>query len=242
MMAENITLELRVPTTMSDIKLDQYQKYIGVVNGVEQESEESINFVNLKALEIFCGLELKESYKLPISHFSEIIGDLTAALSEDTPLVKRFWFRGSNDNEVEFGMVPDLNNLSFGEYIDLDKYVSDWKQMHKAMAVLFRPITKKKKDLYDIEEYEGSAKYADYMRHMPLNVALGAIVFFYRLGMKLSKHTMNYSLSQMTTDQRLQLEKAFLDKSGVGIKQFMLLLEEMSQSLIKLPKNHLENV
>lgn len=241
-MAENITLELKVPTTMSDIKLEQYQKYIGVVNGVEEESEESINFVNLKALEIFCGLELRESYKLPMSHFSEIIADLSAALSEDTPLVKRFWFRGSNGNEVEFGMIPDLNNLSFGEYIDLDKYISDWKQMHRAMAVLFRPITKKKKDLYDIEEYEGSDKYADYMRHMPLNVALGALVFFYRLGMKLSKHTMNYSLSQMTTDQRLQLEKAFLDKSGVGIKQFMLLLEEMSQSLIKLPKSHLESV
>ena len=242
MMSKNITLELKVPTRMSDIKLEQYQKYIAVVSGIEQESEESVNFVNLKALEIFCGLELKESYKLPVSSFSEIIEDLTSALSEDTPLVKRFWFRGSNGTEVEFGMVPDLNNLSFGEYIDLDKYISDWKQMHKAMAVLFRPITKKKKDLYDIEDYEGSDKYADYMKHMPLNVALGAVVFFYRLGMKLSKHTMSYSLNQLTTDQRLQVEKQFLDKSGVGIKQFMQSLEEMSQSLIKLPNSHFESV
>ena len=242
MMSKNITLELKVPTRMSDIKLEQYQKYIAVVSGIEQESEESVNFVNLKALEIFCGLELKESYKLPVSSFSEIIEDLTSALSEDTPLVKRFWFRGSNGTEVEFGMVPDLNNLSFGEYIDLDKYISDWKQMHKAMAVLFRPITKKKKDLYDIEDYEGSDKYADYMKHMPLNVALGAVVFFYRLGMKLSKHTMSYSLNQLTTDQRLQVEKQFLEKSGVGIKQFMQSLEEMSQSLIKLPNSHFESV
>ena len=241
-MSKNITLELKVPTRMSDIKLEQYQKYIAVASGIEQESEESVNFVNLKALEIFCGLELKESYKLPVSSFSEIIEDLTSALSEDTPLVKRFWFRGSNGTEVEFGMVPDLNNLSFGEYIDLDKYISDWKQRHKAMAVLFRPITKKKKDLYDIEDYEGSDKYADYMKHMPLNVALGAVVFFYRLGMKLSKHTMSYSLNQLTTDQRLQVEKQFLDKSGVGIKQFMQSLEEMSQSLIKLPNSHFESV
>ena len=236
-MAENITLELSVPTRMSDIRLEQYQKYLKVVEAVDQESEESVNFVNLKALEIFCGLQLKESYKLPLSEFSGIIEDLSSALAEKTPLVKRFWFRGDNGNEVEFGMIPDLNNMSFGEYVDLDKYISSWPDMHKAMAVLFRPITKKKKDLYDIEEYEGSDKYADYMRYMPLNVALGALVFFYRLGMKLSKHTMNYSLNQMTTDQRSQVEKTFLERSGVGINQFMQSLEEMSQSLIKLPSN-----
>lgn len=241
MMAKNITLELNVPTKMSDIKLEQYQKYLKVVNGVDQESEESVNFVNLKALEIFCGLQLKDSYKLPISEFSGIIEDLSSALDESTPLVKRFWFRGSNGEEVEFGMIPDLNNMSFGEYVDLDKYISSWPDMHKAMAVLFRPITKKRKDLYDIEEYDSSDKYSDYMRYMPLNVALGAVVFFYRLGMKLSKHTMNSSLNQMTKDQRSQVEKAFLDKNGVGISQFMHLLEEMSQNLIRLPNSPSEN-
>lgn len=236
-MSKNITLELNVPTRMSDVKLEQYQKYLKVVSGIDGESEESVNFVNLKALEIFCGLQLKDSYKLPISEFSGIIEDLSKALAEDTPLVKRFWFKGSNGEEVEFGMIPDLNNLSFGEYVDLDKYISNWPDMHKAMAVLFRPINKKKKDLYDIEEYESSDKYSDYMRHMPLNVALGAVVFFYRLGMKLSKHTMSYSLSQLTTEQRSQVEKTFSERSGVGINQFMHLLEEMSQSLIRLPRN-----
>jgi hypothetical protein len=240
-MAENITLELQVPTKMSDVKLHQYQKYINILSGIETETEESINFVNLKALEIFCGLQLKDSYKLPMSEFSGIIEDLSSALAEDTPLVKRFWFKGSNGEEVEFGMIPDLSNMSFGEYVDLDKYISDWKQMHKAMAVLFRPINKKKKDLYDIEDYDGSDKYAEYMKYMPLNVALGALVFFYRLGMKLSKHMMSYSLKNLTEQERLQVEKAFSERSGVGINQFMRLLEEMSQDLIRLPKSPLES-
>ena len=238
-MAENITLELQVPTKMSDIQLQQYQKYINILAGIEGETEESVNFVNLKALEIFCGLQLKDSYKLPMSEFSGIIEDLSSALAEETPLVKRFWFKGSNGEEVEFGMIPDLSSMSFGEYVDLDKYISDWKQMHKAMAVLFRPINKKKKDLYDIEDYDGSDKYADYMKYMPLNVALGALVFFYRLGMKLSRHTMSYSLKNLSKEEQSQLEKAFLDKNGVGINQFMRLLEEMSQDLIKLPKSPL---
>lgn len=242
MMKENITLELNVPSRMADIKLEQYQKYIKILDGVDQETEESVNFVNLKALEIFCGLQLKDSYKLPMADFSEIIKDLTKALQEQTPLVKRFWFRGSDGNEVEFGMIPDLSNMSFGEYVDLDKYISNISDIHKAMAVLFRPVIKSKKDLYDIEEYEGSDRYADYMRHMPLNVALGALVFFYRLGTKLVKHTVSSSLSSMTTEQQSQLEKRFLERNGVGINQFMQWQEETLQDLMRLPKNQLESV
>lgn len=237
-MSKVVELEIAVPTLMSDIKLEQYQKYINVVNKIEEETEESTNFVNLKALEIFCGLELKESYKLPMSHFTGIIKELSSVMSQDTPLIKRFWFRGSNGVEVEFGMIPDLQSISFGEYIDLDRYINDWSDMHKAMAVLFRPVVASKKDLYEIEEYEGSDKYSSYMQKMPLNVALGAMVFFYRLGMKLSKYTMDYSLEGMGKEERLEVEKRFLDKNGVGINQFMQSLEEMSSNLMKLPKLH----
>ena len=240
-MAESITLEASVPSSMSDIKLEQYQKYIKVLKGIDQETDESVNFVNLKALEIFCGLQLKDSYKLPMSEFVEIIEDLTVALKEETPLVKTFYFRGSNGTEVEFGMIPDLSNMSFGEYVDLDKYISNWPDMHKAMAILFRPITKKSRGLYDIEEYKGSDKYADYMKHMPLNVALGSLVFFYRLGMKLSRHMTTYLLKKLTLQERSLAEKRFLEKNGVGISQYMHLLEEMSQDLIKSPRSHLES-
>ena len=236
-MSKTIQLELSIPQRLADIKLEQYQKYVKVLDGIDKEAEEAGDFINLKALETFCGLELKESYKLPMRSFEAVLEAIANCLQEPTPLVKRFWFRGSNGTEVEFGMIPDLNNISFGEYIDLDRYISDWSQMHKAMAILFRPITAKKGEFYEIEDYEGSDKYAGYMQHMPTNVALGALVFFYRLGMKLSKHTMDYSLSEMTADQRSQVEKRFLEQSGVGINQFMHSLEEMLQGLTRLPKN-----
>lgn len=231
-----IELEFSIPEGLSDITLEEYQRYVSVVNNTDLEDPENNDFVNLKALEVFCGLELKQSYKLPMSYFEEVLNQVYTCLNEDTPLIKRFWFRGSNGEEVEFGMIPDLQNISFGEYIDLENYISDWKNMHKAMAVLFRPITAHAKDMYDIEEYEGSKKYAHYMKHMPVNVTLGAVVFFYRLGMKLSKHTTNYSLLQMTKDQLSRVENKLLERNGVGINQFMLLQEEMYSNLSKLPK------
>ena len=232
----NVNLQVAIPKSLDAISLEQYQKYIEVVSKIDLDNPETNDFVNLKALEIFCGLELKDSYKLPLKSFEAVLQKVYSCLEEDTPLMKRFWFKGSNGEEVEFGMIPDLQNISFGEYIDLENYISDWKNMHKAMAVLFRPITAHAKDMYDIEEYEGSKKYAHYMKHMPVSVALGAVVFFYRLGMKLSKHTTNYSLLEMTKDQLSKLESNLLERNGVGINQFMLLQEEMSSSLMKLPK------
>lgn len=236
-MSKTIELEFRVPTRLSDLTLGELQKFRAVTDQIKEATEESERFVNLKALEIFCGLELKESYNLPLSSFSSLIENINKCLSEATPLVKRFWFRGSNGEEVEFGMNPNLNELSFGEYVDLDTYMSDFSNMHKAMAVLFRPIVKKHKELYEIEEYVGGDKYHDYMKYMPANVAMGAIVFFYRLGSKLSRYTMNSLLEEEQKKGNTALKEA-LEENGVGINQYMDLLEGMSTSLSQSPRFH----
>ena len=111
---------------------------------------------------------------LPISqHILSIVGG-------KHPLVKRLSFRGK-----EYGFVPNLEEMSFGEYIDLDSYLSDMQQLHKTVGVLYRPIVKEKGDLYEIEPYKGTDGYADF----PLDVALGATLFFYRLSNKLLKDT-----------------------------------------------------
>lgn len=230
-----IQLKITIPESLDDITLEQYQKYVKVMSKLDKDSDGAAEFANLKALEIFCGLELKESYKIPLHTFDAVLEQLALVLSQDTPLKKRFWFRGSNGVEVEYGMHPNLNDMTSGEYFDLDKYLNNFEDMHKAMAILFRPIVKKHKDLYQIEDYQGSDKYAEYMKYMPASVAIGARVFFYRLGMKLSKHTIASSLQGLKPQELSQVESKFSEANGVGIHQFMHSLEEMSQSLTKLP-------
>ena len=147
---------------------------------------------------------------------------------------------GSNGVEVSFGMIPALDEMTFGEYVDLESFISDWSNMHKAMAVLYRPITFNKNGKYLIEDYDGSDKYWEVMKDAPVNVALGAMVFFYRLGKKLSKYTMDYLQHQQTL-QDSKSDKD-LEKSGDGISQFTHLLEEKYQELIKLQRFHYTNV
>ncbi len=75
------------------------------------------------------------------------------------------------------------------------------------------------------------------MKDAPVNVALGAMVFFYRLGKKLSKYTMDYLLLQQNQKGASMQEKD-LERNGDGINQFMLSLEKTYQELMKLQRFH----
>jgi len=230
-----VELELRVPQKLKAIKLRQYQQYLKVQKENE-DVEDNGNFLNSKCIQIFCGLTLKESYNLPVKMFDGVLQQIGKCFEEPTPLIKEFSMTGSNGVEVSFGMIPALDEMTFGEYVDLESFISDWSNMHKAMAVLYRPITFNKNGKYLIEDYDGTDKYWEVMKDAPVNVALGAMVFFYRLGKKLSKYTMDYLQHQQTLQDSKQDKD--LEKSGDGISQFTHLLEEKYQELMKLQRFH----
>jgi len=231
-----IELELKVPQKLEAIKLRQYQEYLKVQKDNE-DVEDAQNFLNSKCIQIFCGLTLKESYNLPVKMFDGVLQKIGKCFEEPTPLIKEFSMTGSNGVEVSFGMIPSLDEMTFGEYIDLENFMSDWDSMHKAMAVLYRPITFNKNGKYLIEDYDGTDKYWEVMKDAPVNVALGAMVFFYRLGKKLCKYTMDYLLLQQN-QKGASVQEKDLERNGDGINQFMLSLEKTYQELMKLQRFH----
>ena len=233
-MSQKFTLE--VPKDLSGVTLQQYQKYLKVME--DNEGAEDMEFINLKVLEIFCGVTMKEAYKLPLAEFSFVINHIVNIFKEDTPLQRDFTLTDPKGKSVTFGFIPKLDDITLGEFIDLDNYISDWQDMHKALAVLYRPITFRKNNLYLIEEYEGSDKYAEVMKDAPVNVALGAIVFFYRLGNVLSSYLVDSLTQQMMKDQELIED---LGQNGDGINQYTQSLKEISQNLEKLRNYQLPN-
>ena len=234
-MSHKFTLE--VPQELSAVTLQQYQKYLKVME--ENEGAEDVEFINLKVLEIFCGVSLKEAYKLPLAEFSFIINHIVNIFKEDTPLQRDFTMTDPNGDSVTFGFIPKLDDITLGEFVDLDNYIGDWQQIHKALAVLYRPVIFRKGELYLIEEYEGTDKYSEVMKDAPVNVALGAIVFFYRLGNVLSDYLLHSLTENLKKDQELIKD---LGQNGDGINQYMQSLEEMSQNLKKLQNYQLPNV
>jgi len=234
-MSSKFTIE--VPKELSAISLREYQKYLKVMD--DNKDAEDTEFINLKVLEIFCGINLKEAYNLPLAEFSFIINHIVTLFKEETPLQRDFTLTDPNGDTITFGFIPKLDDITLGEFVDLDNYIGDWQQIHKAMSVLYRPVTFRKGELYLIEDYEGADKYSEIMKDAPVNVALGSVVFFYRLGNVLSSYLAD-SLTQKMMEDKETIKD--LEQNGDGINQYMQSLKEISQNLKKLRNSQLPNV
>ena len=165
-------VKVTLPESARELTIEQYQKFLKV------EGDET--FMTLKALEIFANIPLKVAHAMKADDILDISQHILSIVGGEHRLVRRLSFRGR-----EYGFVPNLEEMSFGEYIDLDSYLSDMDMLHKTVGVLYRPIINAKGDYYEIEEYKGTDGYSDF----PLDVALGATLFFYRLSNKLLRDT-----------------------------------------------------
>ena len=210
-------IEINVPTSLSEVTLGQYQKFLKIA-----EDNPEGNFLNAKMIEIFCGIPLSDSYKLKMSSVTAIIDILNELLSQTPKRVEQFTM-----NSVQYGFIPDLDEMSLGEYVDLDGSASDWNNMHIAMNVLYRKIKIKKSGKYNIVDY--NVENPEKMKDMPLDAAIGSLFFFYNLGMELSKHTILYSSNQV--EMEAYQEQLISETNGDGISQFMVSLTEILQDL-----------
>ncbi len=140
------------------------------------------------------------------------------------------------------GFIPKLDDMSLGEYVDIEHTISDWQEIHKAMGVLYRPVNFKQKDKYTIAPYKPSDEVRELMREMPMDVVMGAMVFFYNLGIELSRASLSYLEKQIKKMPRTSQLVQALEKNGDGINQFMDSLKETSQNLMKLPRSQSSSV
>ena len=207
---------INVPTELNEITLKQYQKFLKV-----QNSSKDNNFIQSKMIEIFCRIKTQDALNIKLSDADRIANLISNMFEEKPDLVKSFYLGG-----VEYGFVPDLDEITLGEYIDLDTYMGDWDNIHTAMNVLYRPIKQKLGDKYLIEDYNVETK--DLLLQMPMDAVFGSIIFFYHLGIDLSKTMMNYLENK---EEKQLLQELGFQKSGDGIRAFTDSLQEILHDL-----------
>ena len=205
-----MNIEIEVPESLNEITLKQYQEY----EKINTEENKDTNFLLHKTVEIFCKLNLKDIITIRVNSIKVVINEINRVFASKTDFIPTFKLKG-----IEYGFIPKLDDISLGEYIDLDDNFSDWNKIHKAMAVLYRPITYKKKDKYLIEDYTGLDN-AEVYKDMPLDVVLGAMVFFYRLSDELLETTLNYLKREQPRQINTEVLAA-LEKNGDGCSLFM---------------------
>ena len=212
-------IDIIIPEGLQDITLEQYQKFLAL------KSKDDM-FLTQKAVEIFCNVPLILVDKMAYNTVQRLAKRVFSYFESKPSLVKK-----KSLKKRLYGFVPNLEEITLGEYVDLDANVVDWANMHKAMAVLYRPVVSEAGDYYEIEEYDGTDKYSEEMKQMTLEVVLGSLVFFYRLGIDLSIAMTESLEEQMSTTS---LPKQTSEESGDGTEVFINSLKETLQSLKQL--------
>ena len=208
--------QLNIPSSLDEITVDQYQKFVKLITDNPDSA-----FTRQKTVAILCRLDMEFVRTIKAHSIDDIYTDLLKMFDSKPPLIDRFKINGK-----EFGFIPNLDDMSAGEFADLDDYFQNAETWHKMLAVLYRPVIKKLTNAYDIEPYKGTDQYADVMKDTPVSIAIGAQVFFYNLGRELLAVTMD-SLQQLPQQQKeIIAEKLNLGKNGDGITAFTQLQGE----------------
>lgn len=208
-------MKVSIPTSLNAITVEQYQKYHALTEGQNDE-----DFLIFKTIEIFCDIDIKTVSKFPMKDAKDIYETIQDVLMQDAHFTPKFELDG-----VKYGFLPSLEDLTLGEYIDLEAGLKDTKDLHKAAAVMFRPIKNEFKDLYNIEPYEQGTKAWDIMKKAPIDAISGAVVFFYRLGNVLlmdSLRSLNNEKEETREAIKTILRKVNSQLNGDGLTQSSL--------------------
>ena len=175
-------VKLSIPTTLNEITLGQYQEFSKL--DITKESE-----VQSKMIEIFCKVPTNVVRSMKAKDITDICTIINNMFDVEHQMLNRFDLNG-----VKYGFIPDLENMSFGEYVDLDTFIGDNDNLHRAMNVLYRPIDLLQGQRYTLKEYDPDIN--EEAKNYPLDACFGAMVFFYDLGKDLSTVILNSSSKQ----------------------------------------------
>ena len=209
-------LNITIPTNLNEITLRQYKHFLKIQENVDDEK-----FLNAKIIEIFCKIKLEDVMRLNFNDSELIVTTLTEMFESKPKLVTNF-----NMGKVEYGFHPELDDLTLGEYIDLDTFIGDWKNIEKAMSVLYRPVISKLKGKYLIEDYAVGKE--ERLLDMPMDAVLSSIFFLWNLGLDLSETMMSYLDKEQTQALTQYLSS---QPNGDGITQFTHSLKATLQDM-----------
>ena len=119
----------------------------------------------------------------------------------------------------KFGFIPNLEQITLGEYADLEHYIKKGidKNIANIAAILYRPITDTEGKFYSIKAYDGKTTRlrAEKFQKMKAKDIQNALVFFWNLGNELLKVLELYLMDSLKKAKEQLMNNS--QKSGVGL-------------------------
>jgi hypothetical protein len=184
-------IRVNIAANAKAVTLGQYIDYCNAVDAAER-------------VRVITGKSMDSIKLLQASVIDEIIMKFEAAVQLCTDGFERKVRIGA----IELGFIPDLTEMTFGEYVDLDSACTglykdgklDADAALKMMSILYRPVTAKWAGRYDIDKYDSTkvGRYIDTVKMLTLDHVLNVLVFFSSLEQELYGSSLDYLAKEIT--------------------------------------------
>ena len=194
-------------SSWSDVTLEKWLKLVDFHNGTKSnEALETIAELSNIPKDLITQLELRD--------IAVMMGSISELQAEQDSSLKRII-------EIEgkrYGFHPNLDEITLGEYADLEQFIKLGIEKHlpEIVAVLYRPIVEEKNGVYTIAAYDGDISIrAEEMKKMSAEQVQSALVFFYHF-VSVLLMTSQSSLTTRLKEMKMQLPQNPLLKNGHG--------------------------
>lgn len=202
-MAETKELKIEVPQNWGGITLREYLRF---QKDLEVYGEEETGYMAC-ILHHFCKVPPQYITQLPSDLYGQIKVDMMEFIGNtDLPLQRIIKIDG-----VDYGFEPNLSKIAYGAYLDITKYdtISINDNWSKMMSILYRPITRKIGNNYNIEAYKGVSGEEKFL-DITMDVHFGALQFFFGLSEGLVKDI----LKSLKEEKLPPSIKSILERNG----------------------------
>ena len=191
----------------SDVTLEKWMQVIDIETGSKtKEAEETIA--------AFSDIPKKLVKELSLRDVAVIMGKIADLQTKQETILRKV----IKIDGVEYGMHPDLNSITLGEYADIETMIKNGleQNMPEIMAVLFRPIKERNGEVYTIEAYDGEITIrTEQMKKMSAEQVQNALVFFYHFVKELWRTLPLYLIEKAEEIMiQLQTETSQIDGDG----------------------------
>lgn len=222
MKAKPRKIKLSVPKRPEDINLDQVQRVLLID---KMEMDHWVKRVHSVA--IMCNHSPQEVGVIVPVELDAIYDELFAMINgiKTAPLKRFVKYLGR-----EYGFIEDVRDMETGAFLDIDSMCQDEKyaeNLHKIMAILYRPIDAKIRDKYRLKSYvnedtaEREERQRIFLKYMTLAEVRGAAGFF----LLTTQKCLNILDGSFPQVESLTVQAVI---RGAGITLFTQLAEEVS--------------
>ena len=207
-------IDVKLPTKWSEVTVAQYQKLWKVYES-ETEAYQAVR----RSIELLGGLEHGALEQARWQDIESAHATLSWLMSDPDALTMKMPLQNTvNLNGVRYGFIPNWSMVTVGEFADLETHTQAgmFDRMEKVLSILYRPIYLEKGDSYEIELYTVSPDRQKAMLEMPMDVAIGAVLFFCNIEKAL---VINMEAYLANPKKILNLHRSI--RSGVGTQLSM---------------------